>query len=512
MKKWSSFYKLCLVVLLASTQVIVGSDITTLNNNDPMPMFTTQYPYALLGIAEQEYIKSNHRTECPSHFGFTITPFYQRASCGKDTCGNKAELGDIKGLWNMLAILDDSGNTNPSPCYVEKLTEVGTNLIKEINSIFGSSDNTPTEVDNIKNLLETQQSQTLLKKTLGYYSVEAKYNKRGVRFQIESVICGGFGFALKSGISSISFCPTFVDQTPSATSYNPLAPKIVSDSATNASTTTWKGVTKAISNDVMSNLNPIATAIGLDICSYRKTDMEDLYGELFWRHPFQINKRSHTGEWPKFLFIPMVVLGGSLDIAKPIDTAKAFAIPAGNNGHRSWYIRGGFSFDFYETINLSLAAGYTAFNSKSYNNVFVPSTEAQSSIFPCKVSVCKNPGSNFDYSIGFNAYHFLAGSNQPLDKLSFYFQYRYMCHQEDTITLNQDSKDCNSSTYTAENLAMFLPNNLECVSGFSMQVFNIGFNYDISPNMLIGFAAQIPYKRKGAFRSTTLLGSLEFTF
>ena len=499
-------------MLLATTQVIVATDITTLNNNDPMPMFTTQYPYALLGIAEQEYIKSNHRTACPNHFGLAITPFYQRASSGKDTCGNKAELGDIKGLWNMLALLNDTADTNPSPCSIPLLTTIGDTLLEEIEKVFGSEADTPTELNTIKHILETQQSNSLLRQTFGYFSVDAKYNKRGVRFQIESVLCGGFGFSLKSGISSISFCPNFIDQTASATQYNPLAPKIVDGSDTNISISSWEGVIKIVSNEVMSQLDAIAKAIDLDICPYRKTDMEDLYGELFWRHPFQINKRARTGEWPKFLFIPMMVLGGSLDIAKPVDPSKAFAIPAGNNGHRSWYVRGGFSFDFYETINLSVAAGYTAFNSKNFNNVFVPSSQAQSSIFPCKVSICKKPGSNFDSSIGFNSYHFLAGTNSPLDKLSFYFQYRYMSHQTDTITLNQDSADCNSSTYTAEELALFLPNHLECVSGFSVQVFNIGFNYDISPNMLIGFAAQIPYKRKGAFRSTTLLGSMEFTF
>ncbi|MBT4856408.1 hypothetical protein HOM50_01020 [bacterium] len=511
MKKWSSFYKICLVVLLASTHSLSGTDVTTLNNNDPLPVYTTQYPYALLGINENEYIKSKHKTQKPSHMGVTITPFYQRSRCGRNTCGEKAELGDLQGQWNMLALLNDTANTNSLPCSVPILTTIGNNLNTEIGLVFGASSAVPSEVSSIGNLLETQQSQTLLQKTLGYFNVEGRYNKRGVRFVLESVVCGGFGFSVKSGISNISFCPTFVDQTSGATAYNPLAPKYIDGATTNVSSTSWQGVTQAITNNVMSQLKNIAHAIDLDICPYRKTDMEDLYGELFWRHPFQMNKKAHAGEWPKFLFIPMFVIGGSLNVAKSTAPNVAFAIPAGNNGHNSWYVRGGLSLDFYETVNFSFAAGYTAFNSKKYKRA-VPSDLYQSGIFPCQVDICRKPGSNYDCSIGFNSYHFLAGSDSPLDSLSFYFQYRYMSHQKDTFSLAQDSSSCNATTYTAAQLALFMPGQLDCVSGFSVQVFNIGFNYDISPNMLLGFGAQIPYKRKGAFRSTTYAGSFEFTF
>ena len=208
----------------------------------------------------------------------------------------------------------------------------------------------------------------------------------------------------------------------------------------------------------------------------------------------------------------MVVIGGSMDIASAIDPALAFALPVGNNGHRSWYARGGLSLDFYETVEVSIDVGYTSFNSKKHKNSYVPSNVYQSGIFPCKANLCIKPGSNFDFGLGFNSYHFLAGTNQPLDALSFYFQYRYMYHQEDQITIDQNSTDCNATTYTTAQLAMFKPEQLENVSSFSVQVFNIGLNYDISPNMLIGFGVQIPYKRKGAFRSTTVAGSIEFTF
>lgn len=497
-----------MAILATLVSSVSAYDITTLNNNDPMPLYTSQYPYAGLGIKEREYIKTHHKSEKPSHFGLSISPFYQRARCGKDTCGNKAELGDIKGKWNYLALINDDANTNSNPCSVAKLNNVGQNLLNDFDRIFINSD-LPPEISSIGSLLETQQSSTTLQDTLGIFSVEGKYCKRGVRFVMESVVCGGFGFSLKSGISNISFCPTFVDQTPSATNDNPL---VIRGDDTSYTTTQWGSIVKDVQNDVMSQKNQIAQAIGLDICEYKKTDMEDLYGELFWRHPFEMNKRARRGEWPHFLFIPWVLVGGSIDIAKARDPRKAFSIPSGNNGHRSWYVRAGFALDFFETLEISTAVGYTSFNSKTHNDVYVPNTLYQSSVFPCRANVCVRPGSNFDWGIALYSHHFLAGSHSALDYLSFYLQYRYMSHQEDKYSVLQDSTNCDATSYTSEQLAMFIPQQLNCVSGFSMQVFNLGFNYDISPNMMIGFGAQVPYKRRGSFRSTTLIGTLEFTF
>jgi hypothetical protein len=49
------------------------------------------------------------------------------------------------------------------------------------------------------------------------------------------------------------------------------------------------------------------------------------------------------------------------------------------------------------------------------------------------------------------------------------------------------------------------------MSKWQSHVINVGFTYDISPNVALGFLWQAPVYQKSAYRATTLMGSVIVT-
>ena len=76
--------------------------------------------------------------------------------------------------------------------------------------------------------------------------------------------------------------------------------------------------------------------------------------------------------------------------------------------------------------------------------------------------------------------------------------------EEDKIEIKQPelSNECN----------IFLPKLVECRSKWTSQFVNAAFNYDISPNITLGFMGQFPVGQLNAYRSTTWLGTFRAMF
>jgi hypothetical protein len=73
-----------------------------------------------------------------------------------------------------------------------------------------------------------------------------------------------------------------------------------------------------------------------------------------------------------------------------------------------------------------------------------------------------------------------------------------------------EHKDDNICLKTAD--AAFKPRVLEEVTGFKTKVANIGFNYDLSRNVSLGFLWQAPLSQQNSYRSTTAMFSVSGTF
>ena len=75
---------LSFLILLNISSVTLSSIITTLNNNDPLPVFKSSFPYAYLYTNEKEYLKERATFCSPENVSFSVSPFFQSANRGKN--------------------------------------------------------------------------------------------------------------------------------------------------------------------------------------------------------------------------------------------------------------------------------------------------------------------------------------------------------------------------------------------------------------------------------------------
>lgn len=493
--------------------------VTTLSKADPVPVYTTDSPFALLGTRHYEFLKKREEIDEQRHLSIELLPFYQRATRGNGPCGASTQLGDISGTWNLLAVLPYNKPTEPQeplnltstnrdlPCgctFPCVLIDTREDMLTDINSLF-SQGATPEQLKSVSGLLQTQQTNQALAGAFGCFSAPMNYRKRGLRFNVEFYLGKGIGGTLQTGFVDAFQCTTgLIDltNTVSGTQFNPF-PTAGHDIS--VSGTAWTAVTNIVSVDLMSQVDNILKSIHQSLCPYQVRSMEDLFGELFWRYPVRVNDDLTTLEYPKFLFVPYFAVGGTYALSKIKNQQQLTSVMLGNNGHSALRVRGGFSLDFYDTIQVNFESGGTFFKSRMYSNVPVPTNMYQYPIYPFNTDMRVAPGPNWHVVIGMYAHHFL-------DNWSCDFDYIYVNHGKDHINIaspnyaapapDAATKACRTDKhpFTAEPLI--------CRSEWMMQVLNATLGYDISPNFYLGAMMQIPVARKNAYRSATFALSL----
>lgn len=258
----------------------------------------------------------------------------------------------------------------------------------------------------------------------------------------------------------------------------------------------WNNVSDCVHTELMNKLPQIAKATGIDLCNFNKTSIEDLHFEFWWRHAFNVNPCvKYPGIcWTPFLFVPFVSFGTSIGTGAQKNVDNPLSVPFGNNGHHALRLNTGFSLDFYETIEIGMHAGVAWFFRKNFKGFRVPTNQFQTGIIPYKTDVEIKPGETWHIGLTMNAVHFLGC-------LSAFAEYLFVNHTKDKIRV------CAPNQNNA-----FKPEVLECVSPWTVHLFNVGINYDISPNFTIGTAIQIPLDRRNAYKSTTYMVACTVTF
>ena len=447
--------KIILALILLSITQNTLPHLTYNAKNDPFPVFTTIDPHSFLHTQEKLILKGMQETDKKKgRFGLSITPFAQNADIGKDIVGTRRELGDLEGRWGMIATT--YGATPAGQTLSATLANAQANL----------KDSTGNTLNSDPHFIDCKQE-------FGFFSLPLKYRKKGLRFEADLQLGGDFGIKLQAGVVDICQTSTQIpnDLTPStSTNFPTCAPTIESCDV------------KTLLTD---NLKQITHEIGLDIGNFHEVSVDDIRLYLYWRHAYTLNEDEEG--WPQILFIPYFIIGGSVDIGRETKACKAFALPFGNNGHHSVGVTIGKNFDFYDTIEIGAEVGVTNFFEKSCVEMFVPNNECQTTIFPFKTNVQLKPGYNWHFAGKLAAYHFV-------DRLSFFFQYFVVNHQDDSIDLvTPDSA--------------FKPCVLEQRSTWKVKAANIGFNYDISPDFTLGFLWQAPFSQRNVYRSTSILFS-----
>jgi len=450
-------------LLLSSILFITSSDIcyglTSLLPSDPYPVYNSLDPQTYLYTRKKLQLKGYEIAPWYEHASISISPFGQNANSAKDINGNTIPIGDINGRWDMLSLL--YGNV-PAGKTMAPI------LVTASNNIFpgGLGLNDPDLIDNSQ--------------LFGFFSMPLTYRKRGVRFEVDAMIAGDFGFTIQSGFADV--CQTnslITDLTP-------------------ATPDPWKGnsncnvpISKcSVEKFLMDQLKDIAEQIDLDINNFHDFSVEETRLNIFWRHALPINQDEE--EWHEFLLIPYAQVSASISPGKEKNPNKAFGLAFGNNRHYSAGFNGGICFDFYDTIEIGGDIGYTHFFRRSCMELRVPNSLCQQGIFPFNTAVSYQPGANWNFGGKIAAYHFL-------DRLSMYFQYELVTHEKDHIcVLNQDPA--------------FTPEVLEKMSDWKVHLGNVGMTYDCSPNVALGFLWQAPFTQRRVYKNTTLMFTFNATF
>ncbi len=446
--------------------------LTSLSRTDPDPMFNSLDPQTFLYTQEKLKLSEPELSKrIKDSIGLSISPFGQNAFSGRNLDCQKVPLGSLWGNWGMIALM--YGGIPAGKTMAPSLQVALANLFP---GVVPGTLNDGTKID------KAQQ--------FGYFSVPLKYKKRGVRFDFEANIIGGFGLQFQTGVVSMSQTVTaFQDLT--------------CDAPTGCSTIEFSDETvKQQFKDntekyLMRELKTIAKEMQLDICDFSEVSIEEVRLSLFWRNGYDLNNNEEG--WPHFLLIPFFEIGGSASpgaITNPNRSGfnRQFATPFGNNGHPAAGFRAGINIDFIESIEIGAAVGTTYFFKKNFDNFRLPTSEFQTTIFPFRTDVTVQPGINWDFTAKISAYHFL-------DKLSGFFQYVQLEHLKDDVTLRK----CDDSS-------VFMPQLYEKLTYFKVKLANVALNYDISPNIGLGVLWQAPLSQTNAYKSTTILFSFNATF
>ena len=474
------------IIIFAMTHMPAHADLSSIAKNDAYPVFTTlsNDDSYLLTKEQLRYKEFSWAEKKKDRVNISISPFGQNADRGKTLRGERFPLVTPNNFFNpgtgpqtyetvpMIVPLGDiTGRMGMIPLVYGKLP-IGVTTLPPILLAAQTA-----IIDSGAGLTEKQIDRSQL---FGYFSNILKYREQGVRFELTGRIWKGLGIKIQTGVSTIR--QTLEDRV-----------NLSCDSLNTCSDESNCGriTLDEVNCLLMEQVNSIADEIGLDIGDFIKTSVGEVRFNLFWRDAFDLNKGVEN-DWARFLLIPYAQISGSVSPGKKENFAILFEAPFGNNGHSSFGFTTGVNFDFIETIEIGGEIGFTTFFKRSFCNYHVPNSEFQTTIFPFSTNVTIKPGHSWHFLARLAAYHFL-------DNLSMHFEWVMLTHSQDCITL--DTPD-----------PAFLPQRLEKMSTFKTKLGNAGFNYDISPNISLGFLWQIPFSQRNTYRSSTLMGGINVTF
>jgi hypothetical protein len=553
MKKLSLLFSLGISIFVIWHNTSFG--LSTLAKNDPYPLFSTSYPYSCLLANTKNYLKecccedeysfscggwgyerhgncraSNYfvrhgecspcpdplYTSCkqppiydpcyytPSHFSAAFTGFYQKSNIGRNYDREKRFLGDLEGGWHMLGMLY---GPVPSLCGTPTTlddTQLGIAKVQLFGNFLEPIDNpnAPVPADHI--LVDCRE-------LIGTFSVPIKYRKHGVRFETCFQFHEDIGFIIQGGYADIKQtltdfinreqCPLSEEETTYIQDCTNFTPDIV----------------KEINSLLMSctSANRIFREQGIlkrdnvfNVCDFREGAFEDLRFGVWLRHIFEVNDEFNC-EWPHFLFIPYFNAEASIALGGQKNRMNALAVPFGNDGHSSVGFTAGFHIDFIETVEVGFNGGITHFFGRNVKNYRLPTHDTQVGVFPFSTNVHLKPGNNHHFSVMLHAYRFVG-------KLSAHADFTFVNHSEDSISIKEEDffkpGEPDFNEMVKRDCRYFRVGQQECLTKFTSSFLTTAANYEISPNLSLGFAVQWPIQQRNAYRSTTVLGTIKGVF
>jgi len=495
----------CTGLFIFSTQLL---GYGTLTQNDFFPVYSTQWPYSFMNENFKAVEKQMTDRRLNERVKITLTSFAQKASKTRDTEKNETYLGDRVGPWNFIGL---TYGTVPA----------GQTFTTSLQNAINNATYQDGQPITYTNYSDTNQN-------LGFLSVPLKYQKIGMRFGAEARLLNDFVFFVRGGFAQIkqtaginaadaAATATVTSTTNGLGPVVPIGPFINRELRQNytagtppvangrvvqlqdyyGTSTPGGGITTVepdiamVETNLIQKYQTIFNELGVNIGDFNETGPEDICAGAVWRHNFFINVND-AQEYAPFIMTPFFGITGSIAIGKEQDPNKAFSLPFGNNGHHALSINTGFSMDFYETVEISWQAGATHFFKRDVPGLFVPTDDLQQGIYPFRTNVTVDPGKTWYFNFGMNAYHFI-------DKLSFFGQYLFLTHSQDTYTLLKAD-------------SAFKPGRLSQDSIWKVQAMNLGLHYDFSPHLSFGALWQTPLMQRAAYKTNTIALSMTLVF
>ena len=531
------------------------AELPNATRNDQYPLFSSWYPYDFLSSRQKAQLMRFDYTYVPERFRISISGYGQFANRARNNRGNVINIGDINGRWNMLGLFYD-------PVMRERLFSVlGIGLTQPpATTCQDNPEAVPTgDADQAGSFcfnIITDPKLVDPNKEFGFFSIPAVYKKFGVRFESEILLIDrcfyAVGLKAQWGISDVrqtvhafedftgqalgqaapanppgvtagtssppvvpftGITPPYVDpanippcpQGGTANNPNeilncvePLQP--FAPCQTQVVCLSFSGACKRfVIENIMKQRTKITDVLDIDTNNYHKIGLDDLRLILYYRHIYVINEDDER--YARVLFMPFLEAGVGIPMEKYQPLYKPFAVPIGNNNHPYVGATGGYTVDFLDTIDLSFSSGFSYFFPHEYCNFRLPTNTAESGIFPYTADVNIRPGITWYFNVGLHAWHFL-------DNLSVWAEYVYVSHAQDRIDVCRSFIPSNSCYFATG----FRVEDAEALSKWESQLFNIGFNYDISDNFSLGALWQAPIRERNAYRQGTIMGTLSAVF
>lgn len=496
-------------VVVLFTGMPLFAPITNLTNNDPYPMYSAVFPCDYLTRNIRYYYIDGLDSYCQERFQISISPFRQSADSGTNICKVKGALGDLTGRWNIPALFYPTQYGTP-----EQMFQTQNELFAALDALSPAG-GIPVSVD-----LTTTCSAIInpvysdISKQFGFFEVDIKYRKYGLRFQFDFLLYDPIGLRVQTGFANIKQIPYFMDLTCSATGlacpagcssvnapntsccisgYTPDLP-VSPCVQTTACIDVFGCYCKQIMIDkVMKQIETIANTLHMNIDRMQTQGFEDTRITLFFRRPYAIN--ADRDDWHFFLCTPYITLDSIFPTGKTPKATDLFAVPLGNRGHFGLGTTAGVTFDFIKTVEIGFEFNVTGFFPKTHSCVPAPTYFTQAGIYPEIMRVKVSPGITWNSVFSINAYHFLS-------RISAFFQYVFNGHEEDCFKILSATTDPANI-----NIKRLVEN-----SKWEFNVINVGMTYDISPNLALGFLWQSPSARRNAYKSTTVMLNIIGTF
>jgi hypothetical protein len=425
-----------------------------------------------------------------------------------------------------LNLIQTSGSTPPAapPTFISPTTAdlARDGIAKELFDILINPLNSDSAKIKPGVVVGTEDTGGSTANRLGYLSIPIKYRKEGLRGQLFIDICCNFGLLVQGGICHISQKPFIQSLTCSATqatcpnlSYLPTPTEDPDVNITFANLQT--SIQKYLASP--EQLDKLAQTFDLNLACFEKFGLEDTLVSLLYRGYGEYNMHSKNPAFPRLIFTPFFAAQVSLPTGVERNPRHLFSLPTGSNGHFGYGGTIGFSIDFIDSIEFGVDLGVHQFAAKTDTNVPVPTHPLQQGLYPYSADLKVDPGLNVTCGVGFNAYHLV-------DNLSLYSAYRGVFHAKDCISVASTQAYLNTChrndlTYNENNLHLtitpppanaVLVGKLENQSCWKTHMLLFGFGYDIARCINLGMSAQIPIRRCNAYRTSTVFGSISFTY